>query len=118
VKHIKMPKELADKWLEALRSGKYKQGINTLRSRSNDKTEYRYCCLGVLQMVVGGETENSNLPTGGWLTKHNISFRDAVGDFAVAPLLESLGDTAANCNDCGIPFEEIADAIEKELDRT
>lgn len=38
-----MNKEVKTLWVEALRSGKYKQGTGALR---NDKNEY--CCLGVL----------------------------------------------------------------------
>jgi len=37
-----MNQEIKKKWVDALRSGKYKQGKGTLRF--NDK----YCCLGVL----------------------------------------------------------------------
>lgn len=43
-----MEKALKAKWIEALRSGKYKQGRNVLRS-SND----RFCCLGVLCDISG-----------------------------------------------------------------
>lgn len=39
-----MNPEIKTKWVEALRSGKYKQGKKSLRSREGDK----YCCLGVL----------------------------------------------------------------------
>lgn len=35
--------ELKAKWLEALRSGRYKQGQGRLRDESN-----QFCCLGVL----------------------------------------------------------------------
>lgn len=38
-----MKPEIKQKWLEALRSGKYKQGTGKLASFEN-----RYCCLGVL----------------------------------------------------------------------
>jgi hypothetical protein len=37
-----MNKEIADKWIEALRSGEYEQGIASLQSGG------RFCCLGVL----------------------------------------------------------------------
>lgn len=37
-----MKKEIADKWVEALRSGEYNQGRGYLR------VENEYCCLGVL----------------------------------------------------------------------
>lgn len=42
-------KELKQKWVEALRSGRYIQGHGSLRdSVSRDKPELQYCCLGVL----------------------------------------------------------------------
>jgi hypothetical protein len=37
-----MKKEVAEKWVKALRSGDYKQGRGSLKGRG------RYCCLGVL----------------------------------------------------------------------
>jgi hypothetical protein len=40
---------LKKKWVEALRSGKYKQGQQRLRT-----TDDCYCCLGVLCDVAGG----------------------------------------------------------------
>lgn len=118
MKHIKMPRELANKWLVALRSGKYKQGTHTLRSISRDNTEDRYCCLGVLQMVAEGETEGLTLPTRDWLTRHRIFFRDEAGDSATNPFLVSLGDSVASCNDSGLSFKFIADAIEDEIEST
>lgn len=39
-----MKKNIAMKWVKALRSGKYKQGRKALRNIVNDS----YCCLGVL----------------------------------------------------------------------
>ena len=46
------------KWLEALESGKYKQGMGRLRCSGDNK----YCCLGVLCEVAGLEyaPENSS----------------------------------------------------------
>lgn len=44
MKHIKMRKEDANKWLKALRSGDYKQGNGHLKTADN-----KFCCLGVLQ---------------------------------------------------------------------
>lgn len=41
MKKYKLPKEFAQKWVEALRSKKYKQGHSYLYSNGN------YCCLGV-----------------------------------------------------------------------
>ena len=42
-----MRKDVAKKWVEALRSGKYKQGEGHLK-QFNKKEEPRHCCLGVL----------------------------------------------------------------------
>jgi hypothetical protein len=44
---FRTPKEVYVKWLHALRSGKYKQGFETLRTKSTCGVSY--CCLGVLQ---------------------------------------------------------------------
>jgi len=41
-KDFRMPKKLKQKWIVALRSGKYEQGTDYLRKNN------RYCCLGVL----------------------------------------------------------------------
>lgn len=49
-----MKKEIADKWVEALRSGNYKQGMSALRSKEDE-----YCCLGVLCEVLGLEAKIS-----------------------------------------------------------
>ena len=50
-----MDPELKKKWIEALRSGKYKQGKNRLH-RAEDNS---YCCLGVLCEVAGFEKRES-----------------------------------------------------------
>lgn len=44
-----MTKKLIEKWVKALRSGKYKQGQMELRNPVTDS----YCCLGVLCEVAG-----------------------------------------------------------------
>lgn len=44
---MKIPPELKAKWLQALRSGKYKQGQNALRTADNC-----FCCIGVLADIV------------------------------------------------------------------
>lgn len=46
----KMDPELKQKWVDALRSGKYKQGNGWLRDEKD-----RYCCLGVLADVMATE---------------------------------------------------------------
>lgn len=46
----KLKPEVKQKWLQALRSGSYKQGKHVLRTADN-----HYCCLGVLCDVVAPE---------------------------------------------------------------
>lgn len=46
---MKLNKELMTRWIEALESGRYRQGQNTLKTRDNNRT--KYCCLGVLQKI-------------------------------------------------------------------
>lgn len=45
----KFTQEIKDKWLEALKSGNYKQGYGKLETRVDNQT--RHCCIGVLQEV-------------------------------------------------------------------
>ncbi len=56
-KQYKLPKKIVEPWLEALRSGKYKQGQEYLfrdyvdnENGDSIKGEY-YCCLGVLGQI-------------------------------------------------------------------
>ena len=96
-------------WVEALRSGKYKQGDELLHHKS------RYCCLGVLAHVSGV----SDRDLGDQRTLRSLSsvmdfvgLRDNCGEF--------YGDNGggepslAHINDDGAPFSEIADIIESE----
>lgn len=53
-----MNKEIADKWVAALRSGKYSQTIGRLCADTSDEgqAETSYCCLGVLCDLHSKET--------------------------------------------------------------
>jgi hypothetical protein len=42
-----MKKDIAIKWIDALRSGKYKQGKSELHNSDTNE----YCCLGVLNEI-------------------------------------------------------------------
>lgn len=41
-----MNNRIKTKWIEALKSGDYKQGVHALKT--NSEGEVKYCCLGVL----------------------------------------------------------------------
>lgn len=47
-----MDQKWKQKWVKALRSGKYKQGREKLKS-FDSKKQPRYCCLGVLGEIQG-----------------------------------------------------------------
>lgn len=103
-----MKKQLRDAWCEALRSGKYRQGRNSL-VRPAGHGHPTYCCLGVL-LVVTGEKENAYFPTADGnarLSPHQLSM---VG----LTLEEALLLTWKN--DCaGMSFKQIADFIESRI---
>ena len=48
-----MNKQVKERWIKALRSGKYKQGQHLLVS--NDSDDKKYCCLGVLCQLYATE---------------------------------------------------------------
>jgi hypothetical protein len=108
-----MLKEVKDKWVEALRSGKYQQGKFALR-----RIDETYCCLGVLCHVAPGVT------WGPWPIheKHQAYFGDDCGTgYLPANLLLAVGLSdqeqrfLGGMNDRGTDFTEIADWIEKHL---
>jgi hypothetical protein len=119
MKTIRMKKEYLDKWLAALRSGKYKQGKHQLKTDSG-----AFCCLGVLQQELDGEVESQDgkplqTPSSSWLKDKEITFHysplysKTIGG-CQNPHLPTLDTTAAEANDRhNKTFLEIADAIEE-----
>lgn len=120
-----MKPEIKARWLEALRSGKYKQGRGKLRQAVDVEGGAEYCCLGVLCDLAAKEG------VGDWVD--GSLFRDAVEIQAgvLPPGVQAWARTAygnpvvpdrtggcttlAAVNDQGATFEEIADLIEKYL---
>lgn len=111
---IRMPKDTLAKWLAALRSGDYRQGRRALYDASTDG----YCCLGVLQHVMGGNVERyedwtpKSYPSETWRNRLGVEFRSSRGGTTHNPHLPKLETDAASANDTGHSFAEIADAIE------
>lgn len=126
-----MREEVKDKWVEALRSGKYEQGIGYLHDLTNDK----FCCLGVLCDVAvreGLQVKVGSLPVQ-FAGISDEPMRVSTFDLASGVLPESVRewadlkgtdpdfyphyddespDTCASLNDGGYSFEEIAERIE------
>lgn len=107
---IRMPKELLAKWLAALRSGEYPQ---TTAQTMRDETGY--CCLGVLVAANGDDPDaHVGTPSQPWVEDNGVTFGCANGQPAILnnPYLPTIGLHATCANDQGMPFPEIADAIE------
>jgi len=113
---------IKQKWLEALRSGKYKQGRLALKT-----TDEKYCCLGVLCEVVAETDEGKRLglkfDEGGRFDGDTMYLGENV--CRIAELKTALGArlpyigndlSLPTLNDSrGLSFVEIADLIEAHL---
>ena len=131
-------KDIKERWIAALRSGKYKQAKEALRVRGEDGQD-RLCCLGVLCDVVDPD---------GWTSASDgaLGYRDANGNIRAGTLPPAVGEmvglddtgyvnlaalpndvwdrgatflrppatavTLSELNDRGASFELIADVIE------
>ena len=76
VNKIRMPQAVKERWINALRSGKYKQGQGSLLDEAGG-----YCCLGVLVKELEGELHKlkdgddvryERMPSMEFLAKHGI----------------------------------------------
>lgn len=110
-----MNQEIKAKWVTALRSGEYKQGIGMLRRENGD-----FCCLGVLcdlhSKETGTEWETDSHDKTSYLNKSGSLpidvgvWANMTSDYYTSLWrLISMNDTQ-NCN-----FKEISEYIEKVL---
>jgi hypothetical protein len=122
----KMHPELKKKWLEALRSGEYKQGQGCLRKSTSEGD--KFCCLGVLTDIViknnlaplhwASRPEGHHVVEGGklltamWLPSEVVILAD-ISPLGAIPYGDHRHDTLANWNDYGATFEKIAKIIEE-----
>ncbi len=132
-----MDSEVRQRWLNALRSGNYRQASGALRGTCGD----RYCCLGVLLDVEGAcewwETSDGyyarfpdgrtseQMPTNDFLKDVGLTvaapteLNELVPSNPVTGGKDGCGQPAATAlakmNDRGMTFEQIADVIEKYL---
>lgn len=114
-----------ERWLEALRSGKYKQGRTALKTERGDKPA-TYCCIGVLCQLLADEelleefppqTENGRSSfgyEGMYGMPHHSQMMNLVGvsHWSVGGSDESEGWLPALNDDFKLSFLEIADRIE------
>ena len=89
------------KWVEALRSGKYKQGKGYLDEGGE------YCCLGVACKIFNIPATDAHYPP-----KELVNLLDLVDDAGRRRGPDGTDDTLAHHNDNGKDFNQIADLIE------
>lgn len=111
----KMNPKWKGKWIEALRSDKYKQGRRKLYNSLDDT----YCCLGVLPRVMGLHPRDCELVVLALLnhkTARAAGLPCVKGDQEWDQISDrNVQKRLANMNDNGYSFAEIADWIEKHL---
>lgn len=112
-----MKKNVADKWVKALRSGEYEQTVETLQDAGG------YCCLGVLCRVgeklgvtvdseyneLGGDTLEDQPDILEW-----SGLKSTQGSFGSSGVLTAL--TALNDNE-NYDFNKLADTIEENWEQ-
>lgn len=107
-----MDQKIKQQWVEALRSGRYRQGKGSLRA------EGAYCCLGVLCDVVG-EVPIDEDEDFGYDKSLPINVAEMVGLGDVLDPIVTVDDGynthLSSLNDDGLPFTKIADLIEAQL---
>lgn len=107
-----MNADLKAKWIEALRSGKYAQGKNAMRT-----TEDTYCCLGVLCDVVDPAAWGASAGYSSYIFKYKNDNRRGYLPWDLAKeigLSAEMQAQLAAMNDEGDSFQEIAAVIEQE----
>lgn len=126
-----MKAEIAKKWVEALRSGKYAQGSRQLISTAQEGKQF--CCLGVLCdlylretpsaperwnydgetfLDYDGDAEYELLPAA---VQEWAGIHDEVG--TLPPSCDISANTLVECNDeRGMNFNQIADIIEQHAE--
>lgn len=117
----RMDPDVKRKWVEALRSGKYRQGKKFLMTVKNKRASY--CCLGVLhKIVLGAKYRPLGTPlAGSFAPPEGVTvYHDPNGSFDIPDLPPAIGKIPkhelANMNDYGKKsFKDIADWIEEEL---
>lgn len=104
---FKLPEGVKEAWVQALRSGRYKQGTGGLRN-DEKKGSSAFCCLGVLAQEAG-VLDKDGCYAGGvnsdFLNKGELD----------APIPDDIQVFLAELNDNHKRFRTIADLIDEVL---
>lgn len=112
-----MKKEIAKKWVAALRSGKYRQAHNVLRSPDN-----AFCCLGVLcNLHAQQHPEFARTQTNPSTYDHRTDFPPLIVRQWAGLKTENGGRLPGSAalsilNDNGRTFKQIARIIEQNVE--
>lgn len=112
-----MNKRLKSRWIEALRSGKYKQGKGALQEIEGGSQVDKFCCLGVLCQI-SPKTKALTLSVGDKAAPKRLSNQAYLSEpaSAYAGLNAEAQGTLSKMNDSGgYSFNKIAKWIEKNL---
>lgn len=135
-----MNREVAKKWVKALRSKKYSQGQYYLKQYNKQKKP-KYCCLGVLcelynlemkrkhkRTLIQKEKDHCDEAKCGYVTYNRISgclpkavqkwagIKSAYGDFGERDIF-CMQKSLSFLNDSGSRFSTIANVIEKNVEQ-
>jgi hypothetical protein len=130
-----MKKEIAKRWIKALRSGKYKQGQSFLK-QYDTKNQPRHCCLGVLCELYNESMKKNHKKTitvktcdDEFSLKHGYVRFGGKEDFLPTSVRKWAGmkskdgkmdnesyNSLADMNDFGKTFKTISNTIEKNIE--
>ena len=137
-----MHKNIMEKWVNALRSGKYRKGRNRLCTIRKNGSK-NWCCLGVLCDLYNAENPDalkSSIVFDGWTRKNVVRYNDGFGLTTIATLPNTVarwagiaakngqfinqhtsqGTCLAELNDCKRSkrsFKRMADIIENNWEQ-
>jgi hypothetical protein len=119
-----MDRTIAERWVQALKSGQYQQGQHELHPEADS-----YCCLGVLCELYRAEQGKGEWRQGPMGGEHHIFTEGVDGDYETAVLPKAVKDWAgmqssvgeivgtddalSALNDEGMEFSQLADLIER-----
>ena len=117
---MKTHKQNRKKWIAALRSGEYEQGVKQLCRKTEQG--YEYCCLGVLCEVLGVKKQHAKnlIRYKGYRYSLPVEAMKAVGmNTQDGQFIDKEGETFTlvemnDFNEFNMSFDKIADLIESE----
>jgi hypothetical protein len=112
MKKYQLPKKFAEKWIKALRGGKYQQATGSLIDERN-----HYCCLGVAGCIIGIDKENLRLQSLSKLTHAKFPAYGGKVAFDVLANNNDLQNALIQLNDGERKnFSEIANWLEQNVE--